>query len=34
MLQGQGQNDSGEESLDSDDSYDEVELRLKRARAQ
>lgn len=34
MLENQDQNESGDESLDSDDSYDENELALKRERAQ
>jgi len=34
MLESQDQNESGDESLDSDDSYDEAELQLKRERAQ
>jgi hydrocephalus-inducing protein len=33
VLEGQEHNDSGDESLDSDDSYDEAELQLKQARA-
>jgi hydrocephalus-inducing protein len=33
-LESQDQNESGEESLDSDDSYDEAELALRRERAQ
>jgi len=34
MLEGQDPNESGDESLDSDDSYDEAEIQQKRARAQ
>jgi hypothetical protein len=33
MLEGQEYLEDGDESLDSDDSYDEAELQLKRARA-
>ena len=34
MLESQDQNESGDDSLDSDDSYDETELQLKKERAQ
>lgn len=34
LLESQDPNESGDDSLDSDDSYDEAELGLKRERAQ